>query len=262
MLITNPQRLDYENTVRIRVQNIPLSADDGTITRELVLKGLEVITISREKLRIDGRLTNCETGDRIVIVKASTLSTPLNRFMNFGQFNAQVIHRGQVNKNLKCSKCLEVGHTIHTCKNDWKCTQCSTSGHKRGQCEVNNTSSVDPSEASESSSEDEQTQTTDTKGAGGPRMPDIKCADSASGTPKIVPTRIAPETPQVTKSAKRKNKQKQTHITGQQNMDKYVERGKLSETPNKQKCGSIVRSSPTPAEILHDESKKPGKHYS
>jgi len=76
VLSTNPDRPDGEETVRIRVKNIPLSVDDGLIKRTLTLKEAEVISMYREKLRINNKLTNCETGDRIVIVKASTLATP------------------------------------------------------------------------------------------------------------------------------------------------------------------------------------------
>ena len=77
LLSTNPGRLDGENTLRIRVQDVPLSVDDGIITRTLILKDIEVISSMREKLRINGKLINCETGDRIVTVKASTLKEPL-----------------------------------------------------------------------------------------------------------------------------------------------------------------------------------------
>jgi hypothetical protein len=49
------------------VKNIPLSADDGQIHRTLTLEGCNIEGIFREKLRVDGRLTNCDTGDRLVI---------------------------------------------------------------------------------------------------------------------------------------------------------------------------------------------------
>jgi len=110
LLQTNPQRLDYENTVRIREENVHLSADDGIITRPLVLRGLEIISSYREKLRIDYKLTNWERGYRIIIVKALSLKEALSRFMQFGQFKAKAIHRGQVLKTLKCAKCFEQGH--------------------------------------------------------------------------------------------------------------------------------------------------------
>lgn len=107
ILRTNPLRYDNENVTRVRVQNIPLSADDGFITRAFVLKGIDVISIMREKLRINSKLTNCETGDRLINVKTITLKEPLERFMQIGQFKAKIIHKGQAKKTLKCGKCLE-----------------------------------------------------------------------------------------------------------------------------------------------------------
>ena len=61
VLNTNPVRLDGENSLRIRIKNIPLSADDGVISRVLILRGIEVIAINRDKLCVNGKLTNCET---------------------------------------------------------------------------------------------------------------------------------------------------------------------------------------------------------
>ena len=49
----NPDRTQPD-TIRIKVRNVPLSADDEQIHRTL-------------KLGVDGKLTNCETGDRLII---------------------------------------------------------------------------------------------------------------------------------------------------------------------------------------------------
>ena len=90
----------------------------------------------REKLRINGKLINCETGDRIVTCKTSSLKEPLARFMSFAQFTGKVYHPGQdINKKtVKCSKCLEEGHSFKFCENDWKCTKCFSFGHKQDSC--------------------------------------------------------------------------------------------------------------------------------
>jgi hypothetical protein len=48
------------------VKNIPLSADDGQIHRYLPLKGCKIQGLFRERLRVKDKLTNCETGDRLV----------------------------------------------------------------------------------------------------------------------------------------------------------------------------------------------------
>ena len=46
---------------------MPLSSDDGQIHRALTLEGCEIQGLFRERLRKDGKLTNCETGDRLII---------------------------------------------------------------------------------------------------------------------------------------------------------------------------------------------------
>lgn len=53
---------------------------------------MKIDVISRD-WETPGKLTNSETGDILVIVKASTLKSPLGKFMTFRKFNAQVIHR-------------------------------------------------------------------------------------------------------------------------------------------------------------------------
>ncbi|CAG2207158.1 unnamed protein product [Mytilus edulis] len=66
----NPGRLQ-ENTIRIKVKNVPLSADDGQIHRALTLQGCDIQDLFREYLRVNGELTACQTGDRVVISKIS-----------------------------------------------------------------------------------------------------------------------------------------------------------------------------------------------
>jgi len=56
VLNTNPDRPDGELTVRVRVKNIPLSVEDGLIKRTITLKGADVISLYREKLRVDVNL--------------------------------------------------------------------------------------------------------------------------------------------------------------------------------------------------------------
>jgi hypothetical protein len=47
------------------------------IHRALTLEGCEIQGLFRERLRVDGKLTNCETGDRLIISK--TLKNPIPR---------------------------------------------------------------------------------------------------------------------------------------------------------------------------------------
>jgi len=78
---TTRQRPD---TTRIRVKGVPLSVDDGNIRRilEVMIKvrDEEILHMHREQLRVDGRLTGCETGDSIIISKTincDIISSPI-----------------------------------------------------------------------------------------------------------------------------------------------------------------------------------------
>jgi hypothetical protein len=266
VLNTNPLRLDGENTVRIRIQDIPLSVDDGLITRTLILKGLDVISSTREKLRIADKLTNCETGDRLIIVKASSIKEPLNRFMTFGHFKGKVIHRGQVKKVVTCSKCLQTGHHISQCENDWKCSQCNEFGHKRNDCQLllseNENESSSPSCASTSASDDEGDTISDTRGSeGGP----LTKQDSSSASKAILKQPLPQLEPHLStgkneaQSRRQKKATKQTHsaTSGQPLINKFVVHGlDKTNTPNKHKTGTVTRSPPTPVEQIHEGSKK------
>ena len=75
-------------------------------------EGCEIQGIFRDRLRVDGKLINCETGDRLVISKL--LSKPIPR-MKIGKYIARVFHPGQPefqNRNYThysdktCHKCL------------------------------------------------------------------------------------------------------------------------------------------------------------
>jgi hypothetical protein len=46
-----------------------------------------ILGIGRERLRVDGKLTNCETGDRLVISKL--LSKPIPRMLKIGKYIAR-----------------------------------------------------------------------------------------------------------------------------------------------------------------------------
>ena len=142
-------------TLRIRIQNVPLSADDGQIKRALELKNCTVKKLYREKLRVDGRLTNCETGDRIAIT--NMIETPLPIFMEIGRYRAKVHHRGQYNDKLKCNKCLQTGHVSKECMNDVVCKACNNPCHIMADC-------PDQWESEEASSENNDSEDIDGDG--------------------------------------------------------------------------------------------------
>ncbi|WAR17708.1 hypothetical protein MAR_032302 [Mya arenaria] len=213
LLNTNSNRLDGEQTVRIRVKDISLSVDDGVILRSL-------------KLRVKDKLTNCENGDRLYIVKSSSLSATLPKFMAFGHFTGRVFHPGQnsENKELKCKKCLETGHKTIDYENDWRCLDCHQIGHKKGECELE----CNPSSTPQSDIEVTPIQ------------------DSSQQAEHSEPS-----------SPRAKKKKRKKAIKGQKPIDAFVVIGADNkDTPNKgKKPIASERSPPTPAEVLNDESK-------
>lgn len=250
VLNTNPDRLDGEQSTRIRIKNIPLSVDDGLITRVLTLRNIDVITCQREKLRINGKLTNCSTGDRLVYVKSSTLSEPLSHTMYFGQFVGRVIHPGQVNTRgdkvaMKCTKCHGDGHRFSQCPNEWRCNGCNQSGHKHTECPLIHTTTTDenPGDNPDTSDNSDQSDTEDT------------------GSMDTTPVPTSPESPkQTTKRRQARAKTKQSRSprgSGQQTMEKFVTKTTPNnDTPCKSRASSVTdRSPPTPVDVLHERTK-------
>lgn len=234
VLGTNPNRLDNENVIRIRIKNIPLSVDDGVITRRFTLDKIDTISCVREKLRVRGKLTNCATGDRLLAVKASSLTAPLPNFMQFDQFKGRVIHYGQkkptADRPKECTQCFKSGHVFSVCTNDWVCTRCKLSGHKQSECMLTDNSDTEQadSESSDNDNNDKDLNRT---------MKSVK----TSSPPYLSPVKsVDPE-----KSTK-------SDITVQQYMDKFLVN--KSETPNKgRRLNAPERSPPTPTETLHDK---------
>ncbi|CAG2223528.1 unnamed protein product [Mytilus edulis] len=124
----NPRYVEKESptTVRIRMKNIPLSADDGQLLRYLQNWHLNILNYHRERLRIDGFMTNCQTG----------------------QINEN-------NTDIECSKCLQKGHKKTNCSNDWKCKTCGENGHISKNCisEFDKNSQIASEDSTEESDE-------------------------------------------------------------------------------------------------------------
>ncbi|CAC5414441.1 unnamed protein product [Mytilus coruscus] len=87
----NPGRLQ-ENTIRIKVKNVPLSANDGQIHKTVTLQGCYIQGLFRKCLRINGKLTACQTGDRVVISKVLDKAVPRN--LQIGTYMARIFHTG------------------------------------------------------------------------------------------------------------------------------------------------------------------------
>ena len=133
-------------------KHVPLSADDGQITRAITLKGCTVSNLYRQRLRYEGRLTNCETGDRILTV--TNMEAHLPRTMIIGKYRAVVVYRGQPDDRKECTKCLQKGHNSTECQNEVVCRQCQQTGHISSECPL---PLQNEDEEQESDAEDDET---------------------------------------------------------------------------------------------------------
>jgi hypothetical protein len=101
------------------VKNIPLSADDGQIHRVPTLEGCEIQRLFRERLLVKGKLTSCETVDRLVICEV--LEKPILRYLQIGKCMGKIFHSGLLefqngnpDERVKtCHKCLKPEHLIY-----------------------------------------------------------------------------------------------------------------------------------------------------
>ena len=132
---TNPYVSHGEDTIRLLVKDVPLSASDTVITDELErMKCKTVGKVLLQRLRIDGQLTDCLTGDRVIYITKPSHSLP--RYVTFGLFRGRIFHPGQDAKDstVTCSNCLEMGHHRSQCTKDVKCKQCNKPGHIAREC--------------------------------------------------------------------------------------------------------------------------------
>ena len=80
-----------EDTLKLLIKDIPLSVHESVIIDEMERRKCKVIgKIMFQKLRVDGKLTECMTGDCIVYIEHITSSLP--RLVTFGPFKRRVFH--------------------------------------------------------------------------------------------------------------------------------------------------------------------------
>ncbi|KAI8516266.1 hypothetical protein Bbelb_048470 [Branchiostoma belcheri] len=96
--ISDNHPFQQRNGVRITVRDVPLSEDDGVVASGLKSYGAKLLgPLKREMLRVDGMLTNCETGDRFAFMAIPTNPTEhIPRFVELGgRWRARVFYRDQ-----------------------------------------------------------------------------------------------------------------------------------------------------------------------
>ena len=128
---------DNEYATRVLIKDIPLSVHESVILGELENKKCKIHgPIIYQRLRVDGKLTQCLTGDRVVFVDLP--SQPLPRFMKFHTFKARVFHFGQesASQGAVCSNCLQDGHHKSQCTNEKICRLCRQVGHMQITCPI------------------------------------------------------------------------------------------------------------------------------
>ncbi|KAI8484922.1 hypothetical protein Bbelb_373290 [Branchiostoma belcheri] len=87
-----------QNGIRVTVRDVPLSVDDSVIASGLKNYGVKLLSpLKREMLRVDGRLTNCETGDRFAYMAVpQNPNEHIPRFVELGgRWRARVFYRDQ-----------------------------------------------------------------------------------------------------------------------------------------------------------------------
>lgn len=121
----------------MRVKDIPISTDDGQIIKALEEHTCEIINLCMERLRNYSYLTNCQTGDQVIICKP--VNTYLLRSLVICKHKTTIFnydqHTSWVHK-LKRSKCLRNSHTANECKVDWRRYNCGVLGHKHSSCKI------------------------------------------------------------------------------------------------------------------------------
>ncbi|KAK3107084.1 hypothetical protein FSP39_006802 [Pinctada imbricata] len=286
---SNPNRpyIDSVDTTMIHIKNVPLSADDGQIKRALSIRNCEIVNLFREKIRVDGRLTNCENGDRIAIV--ANLAEPLPVSMEIGRYRAIIRHKGQPNENQKCTKCLQEGHVSRDCTNNQVCRSCNEEGHIAANCpkplmEDTSESDIDFGTSDESDT-DESGQDTTTEEApatvtsvaadDAPSVNNNSESDQSSKSTEIrktkaVPVPVTPSSLPRHKNKQHKNKKEKKDKTKSEQsgpMEKFLKAcsstkpsamSKFNDTPSR-KSSSIppdIRSPLSPAEERNKTAKK------
>jgi len=133
---TNPFVKPFGESTYLAIHDIPLSYDNNEIKKWLVTHGFPPASDIKYQFARDenNKLTSFKTGSRFVYVEGDASKIPDKA--QIGLFTAKLWHPGlkQKQKVMKCSNCLQEGHTKTTCKSEVVCLICKQPGHRRGEC--------------------------------------------------------------------------------------------------------------------------------
>ncbi|CAC5383163.1 unnamed protein product [Mytilus coruscus] len=283
MYSRNPRVTAHENinNVRIRVKDIPLSADDGQIIREMEKHGCSILSNIRERLRYNNKVTNCLTGDRIIICDGP-LTEHIPRSILIGKYRATIIYRDQPRNNplemfkMSAGRSCGQGHKQNACTKD-TFSDAPDQSDKENNKESHETSDADD-ETSESETGTDATQisvktnnaeicesasATGHEGASAAECEGVSttgCEDDNGQSQSIINPVADPRKRKKIKKKKRTIKKNgypsQAEITSfmSGNDQSTQESTKKSQTPSKQPVNITFLKSPvTPTDKLHDK---------
>ena len=129
-----------ESVLKITVQGIPLSVDDGEILKMLKTYGCEPTSdIKLEKIRhpVTRKMTSILNGNRFIYVKPFAEGKFLPRISVCAGLKCRIFHYGQPKgkRTPLCTKCWDTTHYRFKCTNAARCKVCKQEGHMPGSAE-------------------------------------------------------------------------------------------------------------------------------
>ena len=118
---------------KVTVSDIPISYSSSEIEDCLKQLGCHLLSNIRfQHVRDEnGKLTRFKNGNRFLYIAVP--KDPLPKQVKIGLFNGKLYHKEQkVNSEVRCWKCLQVGHHSFECDGEIVCLTCKTPGHRRG----------------------------------------------------------------------------------------------------------------------------------
>ncbi|CAC5404412.1 unnamed protein product [Mytilus coruscus] len=183
---------------------------------------------------------------------SNTLDKPIPRNLPIGKYIGIIFRSGQPefenrNNNSEeriCRKCLQPGHMLFQCPNDWACKICKESGHKMIDCqkhfqdkdENNQQLEQNGNESGDDNVQEESVELTKTP----TKSPPSKTSENRKGGSK--------------KHANKLGQQK-TNLGNSGSIDKtQTSMKRFVRTPHRRTVNAGDRTPPTPTEALHEKT--------